>query len=74
MFKVEKREGGCPGREEDMDNGIANRMWTKGRAMLCELQCSWRKQQCCWVGVGSDYEGSKNSFQALFEVMEKKRY
>ena len=30
MFKVEKREGGSPGREEGMGNGIANRMWTKG--------------------------------------------
>jgi len=25
-------------------------------------------------GVGSDYEGSKKSFQVLFEVMEKKRH
>ena len=49
MFKVEKREGGFPGREEGMGNGIANRMWTKGRAMMCELQCSWSKQQSCWV-------------------------
>ena len=24
-------------------------------------------------GVGSDYEGSKNSFQVLLEVMEEKR-
>ena len=25
-------------------------------------------------GVGSDYEGSKNSFQVLLEVMEEKRH